>query len=325
VKLLYLLLLAALCSPLGCNTGLPAYQKPELLYIQQDKYESIHVEVDIVQGCSPGHEPLERLREFLLAHCDKPLGVTMVESDIPRDEVAGLSPAAIALRNMQGPTQGAQRAAYMYVLFYDSNLIDSKRRFPYVQSDYPCAMFIDQSNLGRSDLNTHVLIHEAGHLLGVSKRPGRQKGSHCPDPACVMHYRVSPASVERNMELALAVDPNAGPLDAAAFCDDCLAEIARAAKARPARDITWLGPAMIRRESQYLVAMLPDFIGVFIQPEITFSRDRLMQAAMQAAATGGKSAMAFAPANRSRSTTAAIAAATRDPSPKVRQAVARLR
>ena len=316
-RLLFLISILFSCCLGGCATGLPAYHRPESLYLQRSPYSSIHVEVDIVAGCNPGTEPLEHLREFLELHCDKPGGVSLVKKPyIPRDDAQGVTPSQLALRNMTGPSQ--QSSAYIYVLFYDTGLIDNQQRFPYVLSDYPNAIFVDQANLGRSDLNTHVLLHEAGHVLGMLKRPGRRKGSHCSDPTCLMYHRVSPSSVRQNHELALAVDPNAGPLDVHNFCPRCLEELARSRRA-PAGNMRWQGPALIRDEGQYWVAMLPDFIGVFIEPQTTFGIDALLLAARRDVTGDKKATVVFMPPVMSNSARAALRAAMRDPSSRVRK------
>jgi hypothetical protein len=312
----------------GCQGGLPSYQKPELLYLRADTYTGIYVEVDTVQGCRPCPEALDAMKEFLDARCRKLDGVKIVrKAPIPAEEARGASPDVLALRHMQGaPASAEKTSAYLYVLFYDSRRIDGKRRFPYVLTDYPCAIFVDTRSLGSPDLNRHVLLHEAGHVLGLTKRAGGTEGAHCSNPQCTMYATVSPESLRRD-RVAMSSAP---PGQYHELCDACLRELQDDIASPAGPTLRFHGPVLVREERGYWVAMLPGYVGLFISPEQTFDASEFVRRAATDLASSPSDAEAYrgaaaAPDRPGAEARAAIDRASHDPHPFVRELARGLR
>src|SRR5262245_37343409 len=74
----------------GCSTGRIApptmervgFWQPHLLYLESSPHSRLYVEVDSVEGCEPGDDTLNKLREFLAAYCRKPAGIEIVRGDV---------------------------------------------------------------------------------------------------------------------------------------------------------------------------------------------------------------------------------------------------
>src|SRR5437867_306582 len=124
--MLYCLVLAGCSTPVArksqANSGFAQTpQKTHLLYLLPSPHSRLYVEVDAVEGFEPKDIALQKLEEFLSAHCDKPDGIEVVRSDvIPKEAARGISPRALARKYINGPDKiTASPPAFMYVLFYN--------------------------------------------------------------------------------------------------------------------------------------------------------------------------------------------------------------
>src|SRR6266566_6501933 len=128
ILMLYCLVLAGCSTPVArksqANSGFaqtPESQKTHLLYLLPSPHSRLYVEVDAVEGCEPKDIALQKLKEFLSAHCDKPGGIEVVRSDvIPKEAARGISPRALARKYINGLDKtNASSPAFMYVLYYN--------------------------------------------------------------------------------------------------------------------------------------------------------------------------------------------------------------
>ncbi len=104
---------------------IPAYWKPQLLYLEANPYAEVYVELDSVEGCQPSAAAVRKLGDFLATYCDKPGGVHLVPGAvIPRKAALGVAPQTLADKYMIGPppTKAGPQPAFMCILFYDSLL-----------------------------------------------------------------------------------------------------------------------------------------------------------------------------------------------------------
>src|SRR5690242_7980118 len=99
---------------------------PDLLYILPSPCSRLYVEVNAVEGCQPGDETLNKLREFLSAYCNKPEGIEIVRDRvIPAVTARGVPLQALARKFMNGPPRNAgSNTAYLEVLYCDPALCD---------------------------------------------------------------------------------------------------------------------------------------------------------------------------------------------------------
>ena len=123
------------------------FQSLHLAYLAPEPYRTIHVEIDVVEGVEPPQETIDGLTDFLKTHCKKPV-VVVRNRAIARSVAREARQQVLALQNMRGPGKngGDGRAAYLYILFYDSSLWDKseyERPGPYFSPMCPSAVFVD--------------------------------------------------------------------------------------------------------------------------------------------------------------------------------------
>jgi tetratricopeptide (TPR) repeat protein len=273
----------------GCSTSKPArsqsepdpleltsFWRPHLLYILSSPYKRLYVEVDAVEGCVPSDAVLNKLHDFLVIHCDKPDGINIVRGDvIPSATARGMPLRALARKFINGPPDLATSAppAYLYVLFYDPALCDkpaatnasqltastASAREPTPQRPhvdflpYPPVMYINP-RYGPARVQADLLIHEAGHELGLAGRTNDASDYHCLDENCLMNWTLR-YHIGRRL---LGKDP----IKQHHLCERCLAQLAESAKQPPPANIRFVGPVLVRSETGYHVLSLPDRVKI---------------------------------------------------------------
>lgn len=149
-------------------------------YLVGAPYDKLEVEVDYVAGRAPDAGALETLRQTLEEICNKPGGVTIVVDDeIPDQGAPGWTTQAaedmeIAWRDRY---RDAERGvAVMYFLYLDGNSAsdsESGRILGFAYHGSSLVMFADTMEdvslglLGLGEVEPTVLLHEAGHVLGL--------------------------------------------------------------------------------------------------------------------------------------------------------------
>src|SRR5258705_3122562 len=110
--------------PEKADLGAIGFWQPHRLFLNRAPHDSLYVEVDAVEGAEPSDAVLKALEEFLRQHCDKPGGITVVRDDvIPRIAVVGYHHDALALQYLDGPPGTNSTPAFIYVLYFDSNVV----------------------------------------------------------------------------------------------------------------------------------------------------------------------------------------------------------
>ena len=256
------------CAPSFKNTGSPlsTYQKPEQLYLLPEPCPRLYVEVDVVEGAEPPPEALAALKETLEEFCDKPGGIEIVQGDpIPLSDVRGKSSRLIALQHLDGPPKQVDsgQTAYLYILFFNSSQQNSKEEKPHAGRYYPCAVYIDlgfERGWPFKHLSREIMIHELGHILGLSKNTNHGDGAHCRNENCVMFPQILVG-----MRTWLFGIPPEKRQDK--FCDDCLSDIEVTKKNQSDGKLHFLGPLLVRREEGYTVATAPYITGLSFEPD----------------------------------------------------------
>jgi tetratricopeptide (TPR) repeat protein len=235
------------------------------LYLLPAPHARLYVEVDAVEGCVPSRKTLDQLRGFLAAYCDKPGGIEIERSDvIPRKAARGISPSALARKYLNGPPAdpAAPPPAFIYVLFYNHALCDRApapgtgrpaagaalrprvwTRNPHVDvQPYPAMIYLD-THLAFRWVQRLVLLHEAGHVLGLAFRPAEAAGGHCLHKACLM------SEAFRLPYLALGLQRK--------LCARCAGQLAEVRSQPPSTNQRFVGPVLVRSEGAYHVLSLP--------------------------------------------------------------------
>ena len=248
--------------------------KPHLLYLVPSPYSRLHVEVDAVEGNEPTDVALEKLRGFLSAHCKKADGINIDRSDvIPAEAARGISPEALARKYINGPGKtNPSPAAFMYVLYYnyplsrnssaDQVLHRGARTIPVPRPQnanpytdvyfYPAIYFNTAYSLGIA--MNEILLHEAGHALGLVRRPTHARNGHCLNRACQMNGH---GAFIR--EFRWLPRRKQSPL-----CAECIAELTYNATQSPPANLRYVGPVLVRSEANYHVASLPERVGIIV-------------------------------------------------------------
>lgn len=207
-------------------------------YLSSASFTSLRVEVDYVASVPPGSAALDHLRARLAERCAKPDGVVVELGD----SIAPSSTNTWTLNDIQAlearfrNRTNTANEVVLYVLYLDgrSDQDDSNRQLlglSYSASSF-CVfqetVLANSSRLGRGAVERAVLVHEAGHNLGlvnngiVMQTPHQDvaNGPHDVDADCVMHHAIESSRVAQIL--------GAVPDD---FCANCIADM-RAAGGR---------------------------------------------------------------------------------------------
>jgi hypothetical protein len=257
---------------------LTSFWQPQLLYILPSPHSRLYVEVDAVEGCQPSDANLNKLRDFLATYCDKPDGIDIVRGDvIPVGTARGIPLRALARKFMNGPpdNNSGSPPAYLYVLYCDPALCDKPAlsdgeqravsttshhepavRKPHVDFlPYPPVMYINP-RYGPRKVQNELLIHEAGHELGLAGRATNAFAYHCLDTKCLMNWTIR-YSIERAL---FGMDP----IKQRQLCPMCVAQLKESAKQSPPANLRFIGPVLVRSETDYYVLSLPDRVKVIV-------------------------------------------------------------
>jgi hypothetical protein len=252
------------------------FWQPQLLYILPSPYSRLYVEVDAVEGCQPNDATLNKLHEFLATYCNKTNGIEIIRGDvIPAVSARGVSLRALAREHINGPSQSSvdSQPAYLYVLYCNPALCDKPPINDADQSivsttthrqkaeikphvdflPYPPVMYINP-HYGPKTVQNELLIHEAGHELGLAGRATNAFAYHCLDENCLMNWTIR-YHVARRL---LGKDP----IKQHQLCPVCVAQLRDSAKQSPPSNLRFVGPVLVRSETNYHVLSLPDRVKV---------------------------------------------------------------
>jgi hypothetical protein len=277
---------------------LTSFWQPQLLYLLPSPHSRLYVEVDAVEGCQPNNANLDKLREFLTTYCNKPDGIDIVRGNvIPAGTARGIPLRALARKFMDGPPEdnSASPPAYLYVLYCDPALCDkpalpeadkpvasfsrsdrervgvrgaptsathtTSHREPAVRKPhvdflpYPPVMYINP-RYGPKSVQNELLIHEAGHELGLAGRATNAFAYHCLDKKCLMNWTIR-YHIGRSL---IGMDP----INQRHLCPLCIGQLNESAKQSPPTNLRFVGPVLVRSETNYSVLTLPDRVKVIV-------------------------------------------------------------
>jgi len=244
--------IAAGCSPKSGK--LPTYMRPELLYLNDQPYSRLYVEVDSVEGVEVPEELLNTLRTFLARHCSKPDGIEIVrDKPIPLSEVKDvpIGPASVLCLDGPDPNSGSQ-PAYLHLFFYDTKTAFKRAlKNPHTPGHCPSAICynVNYCRSRQDEVADFILKHEAGHVLGLSKNTAHGDGTHCKNNACLMNASPGWWSGFFGLLLGVRIERE--------LCADCRDELERWRSEDVGPKLAFKGPFLIRREDGHSVVSLP--------------------------------------------------------------------
>jgi len=275
------------------DLGALGFWQPHRLFLNRAPHDSLYVEVDAVEGAEPSDAVLKALEEFLRRHCDKPGGVTVVRDDvIPRAAAVGYHHDALALQFLDGPPGTSSTPAFMYVLYYDSNLVPDPGALPkpvhkhfslkaasrYVKPEnphvhllpYASAIYVDRRYLKTCvpGFEPLALCHEAAHVLGLSRNKDHAAELHCFSERCLMN-----AYLKMHFGKWLL---GKYPFTQTNLCDQCLADLRDTARHNVTNNLRFLGPMIVRSEQDYHVISLPSETKLFAGDLSSFNTSKFI-------------------------------------------------
>lgn len=166
------------------------------------------VEIDYVEGDEPRPRALRIFADRLAFYCDKPDGVSIqVDDAIPADRWEASRDRIVELVHeyADGPQEGAAYLHALYVPLYKKFRGYSFRRGVLADDiDFPVILaFTSQLKpilwLTGVRQEASVLVHEAGHVLGLVTDDGHRDGGHCTLSWCLMYDGVDARSLFVNL------------------------------------------------------------------------------------------------------------------------------
>lgn len=178
-------------------------------FLSDKKFTSVLIEVAFVEGYEPTSASLNNLVSFLGEHLNKPGGITIVKHVLPatgRTTVDAGFMREYEKAQRRQVTGGEQITVWLMFLEaeYSSNTTSSKvLGVAYAPSSIAVFEKTVKSLGGggyqpsTASLETTVLTHEFGHILGlvnngtsmVSPHQDTGHNAHCSNPDCLMYYK----------------------------------------------------------------------------------------------------------------------------------------
>ena len=193
--------------------------------LSADKYQSLLIEIQAMQGFEPTAQAQSALQDFITARVNKPGGVTVVvDPPIPAQNKGAYTlndVGQLEAANRQNYTTGTRVVSYFLFLDGASTEDDAqsgRKILAYAYQNTSMAVFektiqsISGSLPGQPSLSTvetTVVEHELGHLLGlVNLSPGTPiqsphqdtpNGNHCNVKSCLMYFSVNTSDVVKTL------------------------------------------------------------------------------------------------------------------------------
>lgn len=190
-----------------------------------DTYTSLHIELQYAPGMQPETQTLTNLNNFLSERLNKPAGITVTTKQVnsfgkPTVSIADITAFTDKYRTLY--TDGNQIT--LYILFADADYSTSGVVGVAYRNTAVCLFEktiqansggINQA--GRVKVETGVLLHEIGHLLGLTNNgtsmvtpheDGANK-AHCNNSNCLMYYSIETTGLMNMLSNAVpALDAN---------------------------------------------------------------------------------------------------------------------
>lgn len=178
--------------------------------LKGDKFTSLVVEIQYMEGFEPDAAALKNLKQFLQDHLNKPRGIFFVQRMIPAISDSVLTSSmvdSIQKANRTGRTRNKQISIY---ILYTNGRAENEKVIGH--AFHNSCIVIYGKTLRQHDqvfrfptpttIESTVLLHEFGHLLGLVNSGTPMHGSHadtvrtahCVHPDCVMYWNMSLAT-----------------------------------------------------------------------------------------------------------------------------------
>ncbi|HYH13870.1 MAG TPA: hypothetical protein VD794_01535 [Flavisolibacter sp.] len=172
--------------------------------LTDERFTSLHIEVQHMKGYEPEEKALQALSTFLNERIFKPGGIRISTKEIPlsKDTLHSMQ-EIIAIEQAHRTAYSNDKELTVYILYTNGYYVE-EHILGYAYLNTSVVLFgrnlDDNSNkfrkLNRSDLEARVLQHELCHLLGLvnvgtplqSVHKDDEHGKHCLNKKCLMYY-----------------------------------------------------------------------------------------------------------------------------------------
>lgn len=188
-------------------------------FLSGQKYESLVVEINYINGYQPTNAAINNLVIFLNNRLNKPRGITVVKKSIGSP---GKSPYTlqdiVLLENVHRKHHPVGNILTAHILFVDAGYELDNSNSKILGIAYgSTSMVIFEKTItnysggltqpSQNNLETTVINHEFGHVLGLVNngtpdKSGHQDsahGHHCNNTECLMYYTAETSDVVANL------------------------------------------------------------------------------------------------------------------------------
>ena len=184
-------------------------------FLSAAKYQSVVIEVLYVQGFEPEAQTLTNLRNFMQARLNKPGGITINQRQIASPGLAPYDINEIAgIETLHRTFYNNGNVLTLFLLFVDGNYAtDTASNFT-LGTAYRNTSFVMFENTiqnlsnsplepNRVTLESTVILHELGHLLGLvnlgstmqTEHNDEAHDKHCDNENCLMFWKTGNSSM----------------------------------------------------------------------------------------------------------------------------------
>lgn len=236
------LLIALLFLCCGCQKSMQyEFNAPEAVHnravgasaaeiLKADRFTSLLVEIQYMAGAAPDAASVENLKAFLGTYCNKPSGISVVTREIPADPKTTLSINEIySIEKESRKEYSGNGRLVLYLLYTNGNFTQGNVLGAAYQNTsavlFSKTITDNSGGIGqpsRTKLETTVLQHEIGHLMGLvdtgtpmqTAHMDPDHANHCNNSTCLMYYASETTDV-----LGFLLTSNVPTLDANCIAD----------------------------------------------------------------------------------------------------------
>jgi hypothetical protein len=218
---LKLILLLIVISFIGCSKDDDSSISTNYItpnnFLSSQKYDRLIIEINYVNGYEPTDASMQNLVAFLTNRLNKPKGITVVKKGIPSPVKSPFTIQDIKLlERIYRKLNPTLNTLTVHILFLDAGYnLDNSKILGIAYGSTSIAIFektimdysggLTQPN--QNDLETTVINHEFGHLLGLvnngspdlSGHQDTANGHHCNNTGCLMYYTAQTSDIAANL------------------------------------------------------------------------------------------------------------------------------
>lgn len=204
-------------------------------FLSSNNYKSLVIEITYAGNLAPNAQTVTNLQQFFNNRTNKPNGITVISKQIPTQAGSPFTSTEISeIENANRTQYNNADVLKLNILFINGGSQSDTQTSKILGVAYrntSCVLFeesiIQLSNQinepNRVDLETTVILHEIGHLLGLVNLGSAMQTNHldtthdkhCTNQSCLMYWQIENSGVMQMM-----ANGNVPQLDA-----NCLADL----------------------------------------------------------------------------------------------------